>query len=147
MTAVDALKDYRLAPLSSRRDMGMLGALHKINLDLAPPQFQALFPRLGRTEEPLLRQRLRYWRPLHSKQLYTHATFSSSHAFKRSMFGLVHCYNALPQRIADSNTVKTLQRCLQAALLRLAELGAGDWPILYSIAWKRFPRTQFYELF
>ena len=147
VTQKEAIKDYRLAPLSNRRDMGMLGALHKINLDLAPPQFQALFPRLGRTEEPLLRQRLRYWRPLHSKQLYTHATFSSSHAFKRSMFGLVHCYNALPQRIADSNTVKTLQRCLQAALLRLAELGAEDWPRLYSSAWKRFPRTKLDELF
>ena len=62
---LEALKDYRLAPLSGRRDISMLGALHKINLDLAPPQFEALFPKLGRTVEHLFRQRLRYWRPLH----------------------------------------------------------------------------------
>ena len=118
----------------------MPGALHKINLDLAPPQFEALFPKLGRTVEHLFRQRLRYWRPLHSKQLYTHATFPSSQVFKRSTFGLVHCYNALPQRLADLDAVKTLQRCRQAALLRLAELGAEDWPKL-SRAYGSGPRV------
>ena len=142
VTQREALKDYRLAPLSGRRDMGLLDALPRINLDLAPQQFQALFPRIGRTEEPLLRQRLGYWRPLHSEQLCTQATFASSHAFKRSIFGLVFCYTALPQRLADLDTVKTFQRCLQAALLRLAELGAGDWPKLYSNVWKRFPRNK-----
>ena len=147
VTQKEALNDYRLAPLSSRRGMGLLGALHKINLDLVPPQFQTLFPKLGRAEEPVRRKRLRYWRPLHSKQLCTQATFASSQTFKRSIFGLVHCYNALPQRLADLDTVKTFQRCLQAALLRLAELGAGDWPKLYSNVWKRLPRTKLNELF
>ena len=147
VTAINALKDYRLAPLSSRRDMSMLGALHKINLELAPPQLAALFPRLGSISEPLSRQRLRFWRPLHSKQLSTHATFTSSQVFKRSLFGLVSCYNTLPQDLADLDTVKALQRRLQAALLRFAELGAVDWPRLYSTAWKRFPRTKLDELF
>ena len=57
VTQVEALKDYRLAPLSCRKDMGTLGALHKINSDLAPPQLDALFQKLGRTVEPLFRQR------------------------------------------------------------------------------------------
>ena len=34
VTQKEALNDYRLAPLSSRRGMGLLGALHKINLDI-----------------------------------------------------------------------------------------------------------------
>ena len=147
LTALNALKDYRLAPLSSRRDMGMLGALHKVTLDLAPPQLQAMFPRIGCITEPQHRQRMRYWRPLHSRQLGTHATFLSSTVFKRSAFGLVHCYNALPQGVADLETVKAMQRHLQAALLKLAEQGAEDWPRFYSNGWKRLPRTKLDTLF
>ena len=44
VSEVAALNDYRLAPLESRRDMAMLGALHKVTLGLAPAQLMALFP-------------------------------------------------------------------------------------------------------
>ena len=90
---------------------------------------------------------MRYWRPLHSRQLGTHATFLSSTVFKRSAFGLVHCYNALPQGVADLETVKAMQRHLQATLLKLAEQGAEDWPRFYSNGWKRLPRTKLDTLF
>ena len=33
---VAALNEFRLAPLEARRDMAMLGALHKIKLGIAP---------------------------------------------------------------------------------------------------------------
>ena len=50
MSEVEALLNFRLAPLPSRRDMAMLGALHKVTLGLAPPQLAAFFPRAaGRT--------------------------------------------------------------------------------------------------
>ena len=38
ISEVDALLNFRLAPLPSRRDMAMLGVLHKVTLGLAPPQ-------------------------------------------------------------------------------------------------------------
>ena len=107
---IDALRNFRLAPLGSRRDMAMLAVLHKINLGMVPPQLQALFPKLGRVEEPLARHRLRYGRPLHTKQLATHANFASSNVLQRSLFGLVHCYNGLPQRLVDASSVKVFQR-------------------------------------
>ena len=44
--------------------MGMLGTLHKTNLGIAVPQLEALFPKLGYVEEPVGRERLRFWRPL-----------------------------------------------------------------------------------
>ena len=127
--------------------MAMLGALHKINLEKAPLQFTVLFPRVGSVVEPLLRQRLRFWRPLHSKQLGTLASFTSSEVMKRSVFGLAHCYNALPQRVADTTSVKLFQRELQCALLKLAERECADWPQMFAGIWKRFPRSKFDELF
>ena len=146
LTELEALRDFRLAPLSSRRDMGMLGTLHKLNLGTAPAQLKALFPLLGAATEPLQRQRLRHWRPLHSKQVYTPATFRSTDLMKRSLFGLVHCYNYLPKEVVDSKTVKLLQKKLQQALLRLAETDYPNWQRLYTTEWRSFRRQKLDEL-
>ena len=147
LSEVQALEDYRLAPLESRRSMAMLGLLHRVNLGKAPGQLEALFPRLGAVEEPLWRQRVRRWRPLHTKQLHTAATHYSSDTMGRSIFGLARCYNVLPQEVVDFSSVKLFQRALQGALLRLARLGAPEWQRLYDGVWKRFPRTKLDELF
>ncbi len=40
----EALEVYKLAPLSSRRDMAMLGLLHRVILGDVSPQLRALFP-------------------------------------------------------------------------------------------------------
>ena len=50
---LQALLNFRLAPLPSRRDMAMLGALHKVTLGLAPPQLAAFFPAQGKAGKPL----------------------------------------------------------------------------------------------
>ena len=151
-----ALRTYKLAPLPSRRDMSMLGALHKVALGIAPPQLAALSPAVGVVEEPLQRQRLRHWRPLHNKQLSTHASFLSSEITRRSLFGLVHCYNRLPQTVVDARTVRAFQGRLQGALLEYGRSRAGypssplapwDWPRLYSTGWKALPRTELDLLF
>ena len=147
LSEVDALKHYRVAPLCSRRDMGMLGALHKLNLGTAPAQLAALFPLLGTVPEHLSRQRLRGWRRLHNRQLSTPETFKSTDLMKRSLFGLARCYNTLPQCIADSGSVKLLQKRLQQALLRRAESGASDWQRLFSTTWRSLSRTQLDALF
>ena len=142
ISELTALQDYRLAPLPSRRDIGMLGVLHKINLNTAVPQLQTLFPIVGSVVEPAGRQRLRHWRRLHSKQLATPVDFSSSDVLKRSLFGLVHCYNGLPQKVVDARSVKAFQQQLQSGLLKYAELGAEDWHFLYSRKWKQLPRAR-----
>ena len=40
---VQALTDYHLAPLSARRDMAMLGVIHRSVLGLGPPHFNEFF--------------------------------------------------------------------------------------------------------
>ena len=142
-----ALHDYRLAPLPSRRDIAMLGVLHKVTLDLAPPQLADLFLVTGLVEEALTLQRLRYWRPLHTRQLHTHASFDCSEIMRRSLFGLVHCYNRLPQRVVDTKTVKSFQGALQQALKRHSSSAAEAWQNLFSTGWKKLTRVDFDKRF
>ena len=93
------------------------------------------------------RRRLRFWRPLHGKQLATPVDWASSEVLKRSLFGLVRCYNKLPQKLVDASTVKALQRDLQLGLLHCAELGMNNWQSLFSSGWKELPRTKFDSVF
>ncbi len=150
LTDLEALRDYKLAPLSSRRDMAMLGALHKLSLGTAPPQLALLLPARGVVHEPAQRQRLRFWRPLHDKQLSTPCGFRSSDLMKRSLFGLALSYNTLPQAAVDCRTVKLFQKKLQLSLLCYAEHRAAQgksWERLYSVHWRELPRTKLDELF
>ena len=141
LNELQALTDWKLAPLCSRRDMAMLGALHKLNLGRAPQQLCDLFPLVGAPREISHLPLLRRLRQLHNRQLFTHCKHDSTEVMKGSVFGLVHCYNALPQSVVDLPSVKLFQRSLQQALLSFARSGAEDWPKLFSTAWKRFPRT------
>ena len=143
----EALCDFRLAPLCSRRDMAMLGALHKLNLGMAPEQMQELLPLVGSRVEPLWKHRLRWWRPLHNKQLQTPATYRSSDVMKRSVFGLANLYNALPQFVVEKTSVKAFQKTLQDALSKLAAANTEEWQTLYSCGWRRFPRAKLDRLF
>ena len=147
LTEAEALTDYRLAPLCSRRDVAMLGLLHKVNLNLAPPQLQKLFAKVGKASEPLWKHRLRGWRALHDKQLLTPATDWSTDTLKRSAFGLAHCYNFLPQCVADKPSVTVFQKSLQRTLSKLAAAGVDDWQHVYSVGWRRFSRLNFDRLF
>ena len=144
---ITALSKFRLAPLCTRRDISILGVFHKIRLGIASTQISTLFPLIGVIEEPLIRQRLRYWRPLHNKQLFAEAQFNSSDLMMRSAFGLVHCYNRLPQHMIDLPNVQVFQRKLQNAVLQAALLGMEDWQHLFSIRWKQLTMRDFDNLF
>ena len=75
----------------------MLGMLRKIHLDVAVRQLQVLFRKMGHVVELVGFERLRFWRPLRTKQLATPATdFSSSNVLDKLLFCLrnlapTHC--------------------------------------------------------
>ena len=146
-TELEALELYRLAPLPCRRDMAMLGVLHKISLGLAPSQLAALFPVVGTIWEPFLARNLRGWMPLHNRQLGTPATPMSSEVMKRSLFGTCRCYNRLPQALVDVGSVKLLQRNLQIGLRKFAQSGSREWHNLFSKEWRFLSRQRFHALF
>ena len=121
----------------------MLGALHRVALGLAPPQLAALFPLRGTVPEPWHMGRHRNWRPLHNRQLTSLAPFRCTEVMSRSLFGVVPCYNKLPQSVVALKTVKSFQRNLQKALkLYERQTPGDDWSALYSAGWKRLTRLQ-----
>ena len=87
---------YNLAPLSLRRDIAMLGFLHKTHLPYAHPHITDFFPQRPGTKiwdiTGLSTQRLQH------PDLYC-----------RSLFHLVHVYNALPRHVVQCKTVSTFQ--------------------------------------
>ena len=96
----EALIDFNLVPLTSRRDIAMLGVLHKIVLGVAPTPFQTLFNGIS----------------YHNKQLQDDAGRNTPVMLKRSLFGLVHVYNRLPQDVVDDENVQNFQRKLQCII-------------------------------
>ncbi len=126
----------------------MLGALHKVTLDIAPPQLAALFPRKGVVVEHTYAHRTRNWRPLHDKQLHSFADIDSTETMRRSLSGLVHSYNFLPQRAVKCNTVKSSQKTPQNALkIHASRSSNDDWHRLCSSGWHASTRTGFDSIF
>ena len=103
LTALEEFSRFNLAPLPTRRDIAMLGILHKVVLGVAPPGISSIFPK-GPITCPLaypLRIGFHLNRPSHNRQLLTPCTRLSTEKFKRSIFGIVSFYNALPQWVVD----------------------------------------------
>ena len=81
-----ALMHFKLAPLNTRRDISLLGIIHKAALRQGPPQFHHFF----------IGARAIYG---HSRTLYDPCVGRPRLFFKRSIFGLVRYYNMLPEDI------------------------------------------------
>lgn len=134
LSEIEALQHFRLAPLPTRRDIAMLGLLHRISLGKAPPQLACLFPLA-----PVVPRRFRALTRLHrivqrhSRQFLERPAHTD--CFKRSLFGLVSSYNLLPQSIVDIQTVSGFQSRLQSAVLRAANNGVENWALLLSQRW------------
>ena len=120
----EAFVQFNLAPLSLRRDISMLGLLHRIVLSEAPPQFsQFIYPASSR-------EFLRGWAytfSRHNRQLHDPLSYTSLRIMHRSIFRLIHPYNALPQEIVDLKTVKSFQKRLHVAIKECAREGIPNW--------------------
>ncbi len=116
LSEVDALQYFGLAPLDTRRNIAMLGLLHKVALGIAHPELMAMFPRAPPPKRTLWTNT---FGARHSKQLFEPFQFGYTGVIRRSAFGSVIVYNALPQAVIDL-PVKAFQRCLQESVLRQA---------------------------
>jgi hypothetical protein len=144
---VAALMDFRLAPLSARRDIAMLGVLRKVVLGTAPPALAALFPFVGVVFGRSTAPRSRSWRPKHTRQLHTDVTFTSTDVMQRSLFGLVRLYNKHPQHTVDATSARSFQGRLQAALKKSATIELENWQHLFSTVWGLMPTSRLHSLF
>ena len=124
ITEETALFDFHLAPLAARRDIAMLGFLHKIALRQAPPSLLDVFP-LGCSRSP---RSLRGNGARHANQLLDPIDGCQSAAMERSAFGKIYVYNLLPKAVAEQSSTKTFQRMLQQGLKSACRAGVLNWP-------------------
>ena len=129
-----ALLRFNLAPLAMRRDFAMLGLLHRVNLGNASRQIVELFSPVGTLPVgEFIGARVRSATAFHSKQLQDRVTATSSDQFKRSIFGMVRCYNVLPQDVVDAPTVQLFQRMLQDGVKEQVRNAYPEWQSIFEI--------------
>ena len=123
----EALLEYKLAPLSSRRDMAILAIIHRSVLGLGPGQFDKYF--VANTSG---RGSIRVSERRHNTQLISLRTGNYLDMFKNSICGAIDIYNLLPQYVVDAGTVSTFQHRLQELLKTQIACTTCEWELLYS---------------
>ena len=113
-----------MLPLYTRRDIAMLGLIHRAILCLPPHHFWPFF----RLDERDLRRTPRTVR--HSKQL-VETPFRLA-VVNRSCLGLIRIYNRLPQEAVDAQSVKAFQSRLTSYVLSHLRSGDPLWDHLFS---------------
>ena len=120
---LDALCHFNLAPLSARRDMAMLGVIHRAVLRKGPSHFFHYFNLAPPT---------RFLRRRHSRHLIDLRQARSLCMYNNSVIGLIWVYNILPSSIVKLNTVRDFQSALQDLLKSVATSGLYEWQVLFS---------------
>jgi hypothetical protein len=121
LSQADALMEFNLAPLATRRDIAMMGLLHRTAIGKGPPQFRNHFEveADGRLKDP----RAAIKSPL----------------VVRSALGLAALYNMLPDCWRKIRSVKDFQRRLQELVKQRLTEGCLDWEETFS---PRVPLTR-----
>ena len=119
---VTALLHFHLAPLSTRRDIAMLGMIHRTVSGKGPSQFTEFFRRDTN----------------HTLNLVDPRQTSRSPLLKRSALGLVAVYNMLPHKVLSARTVSAFQKGLQDLVSSFAASSHPQWSEVLS---PRIPLT------
>ena len=127
LSPAQAFLEFNFAAPSLRRNVGVLGLLHKRVLGKCHPTFERLLPWYAtRFSEP---------RGFgHTKQLYGHWVEITSHRdlFNRSIFAMVDIYNNLPQHVVDAKSVSAFQHCLMHTVRTRCQQGDAEWALSFS---------------
>ena len=113
---VTALVTFHLAPLSARRDIAMLGVIHRTILGKGPDQFKQFFQR----------------ETAHTVRLVDPRRISRAPLIKRSALGLVAVYNMLPHNVVCMQSVSAFQKGLQDILGKYAATSHPQWSDVFS---------------
>ena len=132
-----ALCNFNLAPLNTRRDIAMLGVIHRAALRKGPKHFHEWFVPVPPAPTTLVtRRRTR----AHRWQLHDLVDSNHTELLKRSVFGLIRIYNELEENVVNTRSVKDFQHNLQNKLKELAENNTESWELTYDPEHYRRPR-------
>ena len=128
-----AFLEMNLAPLQLRRDLSMLGALHKCAWGTAHKDMLKLFPLHKYPMHP----DGPFWKSnVHDRQLHDFCNWKSVRPWqlwmKRSAYGLVGVYNDLPQSVVNMEKVSLFQKTLQNTAKELCRNDFPDWEFVFS---------------
>lgn len=114
----EALFAFNLAPLNARRDIAQLGMIYRAVLRMGPAQLHQFFIRV---------------RPFHGHAytIYDPCVGRPQQFFKRSIFGLIHCYNRLSDDIIDLKNVSHFQSNLQQLLKTTVSDNNPHWKNIF----------------
>ena len=129
LDARSAFLEHNMAPLSMRRDIAMLGFLHKRMLGDTHVDICSLLPLIPELETRRC-TRSRSYRP--SRMLEETFHGSRPALIRRSIFGLTRVYNKLPQHIVDSESCNEFQHHLNAFAHDRCRAGAPEWKMIFS---------------
>ena len=122
----EGLLEFRLAPLSVRRDIAMLGLIHRTALGEGPAHFQNIF---ARREVRAQDRATRAATSAHRMQMET--CDEQSAILSRSAIGMVPVYNILPAALVEQATsVKLLQKWLQQLVMDRALSSCDKWRVI-----------------
>ena len=134
MSESAAFLKYNFAPPKLRRNIGILGLLHKRVLGKAHPIFQRLLP--------FHRDVFGSLRPgEHDKQLYGHILdVERQHSLHdRSIFASVYVYNALPQHAVECKDVPSFQCVLTQMVRESCKNGDSAWHNMFQVRLRQMP--------
>jgi hypothetical protein len=114
-----ALMSFNLAPLATRRDIAMLGLIHRTVLGKGPPHFRKHFKLAGLTASGVQRK--------HCRHIIDPRSELRGNSITRSALGLVAIYNLLPESIVMCSDVSSFQTGLQRLVKDRAAKGCEDW--------------------
>ena len=123
-----AFVEHNFAPPLLRRDIGILGLLHKRVLGKAHAAYQALLP-FQRDVFGSLRANVGE----HDKQLYGHELeiHRQYGLYDRSIFPMTGIYNKLPQEVVDCQTVSSFQTKVTKIAKTRCDAGDGTRKIAF----------------
>ena len=137
MNDAEALQFAKLAPPAARRDMALLGLIHRTVLGKGPAHFRQFFvlDEYARKESKGKHQ-LQLKEPgLHESDFRFPGSRPADY-IARSMYGLITVYNKLPAKVVEASaSVSSSQSALQELLLHRASTGHNDWKKLFSPRW------------
>ena len=122
VSEAEAFLKFNFAPPTLRRNIGILGLLHKRVIGQAHPDLEELLP--------WFETKYGFVNPgRHSKQLYSNVMEITANLdlFKRSIFAMVDVYNHLPQHVIDSDSVSIFQKQLTNIARARCESSTPNW--------------------
>ena len=124
----DALVQFKLAPLCTRRDIAMLGIIHRCVLGRGPSHYKKFFVFADR---PSRESRSSVQR--HSLQLLSMVDGRQKEITRRSLLGMIDVYNMLPPAsVEQSSSVQMLQSLLQQLVLDAVMADTDGWQRILS---------------